>query len=466
MKFQQHILILLISLLSYTTYGQHEHYLYYQLHGFTGKRGILFAIEGSKSIPLDTVGRQSTGAIVFHNIEKYPVGMYRVYFNDSLYTEVIINNENIVLESSITNIIKNMQVQRSTENALLFDYWKLAIATKDSISRLSYEIDKIEKKTYNSNHPKILALKKRIENINNNLKNYVNTIEKEYPKLFAPRLLHAYMYPDYKAYQKAHPQHPYPNEEAFFKDHYFDNIDFSDSRFLHTKVLFVTISDYIKHFGNPASTKRYNAIIDKIMALASANDKVYQYCRNLFMTTFDNSIWENVVVHLIDRYYINYAGDLPQIKAYYAQESALIKSLQPGKEMPDIVLSDTSGNVQNIKEITAKAKIIIFYSSDCSHCTEAMPTLIDIYNMYKEQGLEAFAIALDDDAKKWKDEIKKFNLNWINLSDLKGLSSPLVQTFNIKSTPSIFILNKDNIIMAKPDDMNEIQATLVQLLNQ
>ncbi len=460
------ILISIIILLISSAYGfSTNHYLYYLLNGYKGDKAVLYGVRGSESFAIDTAYKQSTGAFVFQNIDKYPAGMYKIYFNDSLYTEVIFNDEDIVLESDVRNIISNMNVKKSVENSILFDYWNFAVRMRDSITRLSFERDKIEKATYNSNHPKILAINKKIEAFNKDLQYYVINKNKEFPNKFAPKLLKSYMYTDYDSYQKEHPQSKYEDEKLFYFEHFFDNIDFSDSRFVNTKVLFVSISDYMKTFAQPATTKNYTAIIDHVMAKASANKEVYKYCVNLFMKTFENSIWEDVTAYIIDKYYIPSGYFPPQMSAYYASRSKLIKRLKPGKESPNIILKDNNGNMQNMKSISAKAKIIVFYASDCSHCQEALPKLIEIYNMYKDKGLEGFGIALDDNARKWKSGIKKLHLNWINLSDLKGLDSPLIQTFNISSTPTIIILNKDNIIMSKPKDMSEVHATLLQLLN-
>ncbi len=442
-----------------------SHYLYYSLEGFNGNTAVLFSIKGSENIALDTVKKQSTGAFVFQNIEKYPAGMYSVYFNDSLYTEVILNNEDVIIRTDIRNIVKYMKIQKSIENTILFDYWNFALIMRDSITDLSFKRNKIEQATYNSNHPDIIEIDKKIVIINNSLYTYVHNMKKEFPDKFAPKLLQSYMFPSFDKYQKENPNNQYKDEKSFYYDHFFDNIDFSDKRFVQTKVLFVSISDYMKTFGKPASTVNYIGIIDNVMKKASSNIFVYRYCLNLFMQTFENSIWEDVFVHLIDNYYLTSSVENPQLGNYYAGLSNRIKSLKPGKLAPNIILKDTSGNNQSLYSLSAKAKLIVFYSTECTHCAESMPALVEIYNMYKEQGLEAYGIALTDSASIWKKEIKTFKMNWINLSDLRGLRSPIIQTYNITSTPEIIILNKDNYIMYKPKNMEEIHATLVQLLN-
>ncbi len=459
------LVLLILFIAGVSSYG-HSKDLFYNLNGFKGKIAVLYSMQGENVKPVDTAYRQSTGAFVFFDIENLDVGIYSVYFSDSLYTEVIINNEDIVISADVKDLLYTLKVHKSLENKILFDYWHYAIMVRDSTSIYEYRKHKIEQKTYNSNHPEIKKLDKRIAALNYALENYVNNQQNKHPNSFAPVLLKSYLIPDMDKYNLAHPKAKYTDKKSFYRDHFFDNVNFNDERFLNTKVIYTTISDYMKTFSNPASTVNYNRIVDKILTTAVVNNKVYEYCLDLFIRTFEISVFENVLLHIIDDYYLPYYSLSGFNTTYYSHLSERIKALKPGKLAPNIVLNDPSGVEHNLYETPAKAKMIIFYSSDCSHCAEALPGLIDIYNMYKDQGLITFGVAIDDDEKMWKDEIKKFNMNWTSVSDLKGMASPLIDLFNINSTPYIIILAEDNVIMKKPSELNDIHATLVQLLNK
>lgn len=442
-----------------------SNFLLYSLKGFTGEQAVLFSIKGSETVAIDTVQKQSTGTFVFHNIEQYPAGMYSVYFNDSLYTELIFNKEDIIVETEVGDIVKNMQIRKSLENQILFDYWNFALEIRDSVTLLSIQKANLEKSKNATDYIKIKNIEKKILRYNSEIYQYVKTMNIDYRDYFAPKLLKSYIVPSFEEYQLDNPENKYEDEQQFYFEHFFDNIDFSDARFLNTKVIFVSLSDYMKAFGTPASTKNYIEIIDQVMDKAYANREVYNYCLDLFIQTFENSLWEEVFVHLIDHYYLTSYVANPEMGAYYAGLSARIKALKPGKLAPEILLQDTLGNIVNLHNTKAKAKIIVFYSSDCSHCAEALPSIIETYDMYKELGVEGFGICIDDNLNSWKKEINKFNMNWVNLSDLKGTQSPILQTYNITSTPTIIILNENNIIMDKPKNINDIHATLVQVLN-
>ncbi len=459
------ILILLLSLVSISALKAENRNLFYNLKNFHGKKAVLFSTYGDVKKPIDTAYRQSTGAYVFFNIEKYPTGVYNVYFNDTLYTELIINDEDIVVEADANNLFNTLRIKKSIENEILFNYWSYAMMVKDSTAFLTYQKQKIEQKTFDSNHPDIKKIDRQIARMNKNIDIYIDYQAVKYPKSFAPVLLKSYLIPDMDKYNSTSKGKKYSSEEEFLREHFFDNINFNDERFLNTKVIYTTINDYISTFGKPSSTVNYNAVIDKVLSTVVINSTVYEYCLDLFIRTFEPSVFESVLVHIIDDYYIPYYTLSGTSTEYYSHLSERIKALKPGKLAPNIILKDTSGVVHNMYETPAKAKLIVFYSSDCPHCSEALPSLLEIFAMYKDKGLIAYGVAIDEQEDAWKKEIRQFGMTWTSVSDLKGLSSPLMNDYNIKSTPYILILAGDNVIMKKPTEINDIHATLVQLLN-
>jgi peroxiredoxin len=458
------LVIIAIFIMSAGVKALASNFLYYKLHGCKSKTAVLYGIRGNETKAVDTARIQQSGGFAFTGIERYPAGMYVVRFNDSIYTEIIINGEDIVLEADVGNILMTMEVKRSRENQILFTYWQYAIYIKDSVNTLSLMRQKVIQKNRGMENAKSQMLDMKIFKMNEKLYKFIREQHTLYPEALAPKLLLAYQIPSYKHYLAEEGNEPYASEMEYYKIHFFDNIDFSDARLLNSKIIYVSISDYLKNFGSPASTANYEAIIDKVMTLASANDEVYHYCLDLFLRNFDNTIWEDVFVYIVDKYYRNSYVESPQTAAYYFNKAERIKKLKPGKKAPDFVLPDTTGNLVQLYKTKAKAKILVFYASDCPHCEEAMPSLKEIYNQYKDLGVVIIGIALDDDAALWKNHIRKDSLPWISVSDLKGMVSPVVDSYNIWMTPTIFILDKNNVIMKKPKGTTDIHTTLIQLI--
>ncbi|MGE5411682.1 MAG: FISUMP domain-containing protein, partial [Clostridiales bacterium] len=101
---------------------------------------------------------------------------------------------------------------------------------------------------------------------------------------------------------------------------------------------------------------------------------------------------------------------------------------------PDIILPDSSGKEIDLAKISAKKILVVFYSSWCEHCKKLIPDLSSLYKKYKTVGLEVLAVSLDDNKTEWQDFIKKNDLTWINVSDLKGWTGKAASDYFIYAT--------------------------------
>ncbi len=437
--------------------------LVYKLDGYKAKKAILYSYRGSTYKAVDTADIQASGAFVFFNIEKYKPGIYSVRLSDSVYTELVFNNEDIVFQANVSNILLTAKVQKSVENTIYFDYWKFVQPIRDSLNYFNIVSQKLEK-IPNSNLAQVQKVKSEITRLRIKIMTYIQSKRDAYPEALSPALLRAYQIPYYDIYLADSSNNPYQNEFDYYFSHFFDNIDFSDARLLNTKVIYNSINDFIKTFGEPASTLNYMSIVDNILRSANKNSEIYDFTVHAFLQNFDNSIWEDVFVYIVDRYYKETYSRHPEVGLYYFNTADRIKMLKPGMPIKNVIMSDSSGNQVDIRNIKAKAKLIIFYSSDCPHCDEAMPSLIESHKKYASLGLKTIAIAIDDDVAVWKSGIKAKNVDWIFISDLKGLLSPVMEDFHIYQTPTLFIVDENNIIVSKPNGPVQINTTLDDLL--
>ena len=58
-------------------------------------------------------------------------------------------------------------------------------------------------------------------------------------------------------------------------------------------------------------------------------------------------------------------------------------------------------------------------------------------------------MSLDKEKNKWIETIKKGGLEWIQVSDLKYMDSPVADSYNVKNIPSNFLIDKEGKIIAK-----------------
>lgn len=118
----------------------------------------------------------------------------------------------------------------------------------------------------------------------------------------------------------------------------------------------------------------------------------------------------------------------------------------------------TNTNAKSLLEVKADKKIIIFWASTCAHCENELPKIIEKYRSIKALNGEVIAFSLDNDMTAYSAKVKM--LPWINDSELKGWNSSYAEKYNLHATPTYFVLDQNNKIIAKPDHAADVISYL------
>lgn len=138
---------------------------------------------------------------------------------------------------------------------------------------------------------------------------------------------------------------------------------------------------------------------------------------------------------------------------------AINKNTEIGAKFPDYVFNKpTKTSAKSLAAVKADKKVIVFWASTCSHCEAELPKLIEKYNAMKAQKIEVIAFSLDSDKAAYDNKVN--NLPWINDSELKGWYSSYADTYNVRATPTYFVLDANNTIIAKPDHAADVISYL------
>lgn len=113
---------------------------------------------------------------------------------------------------------------------------------------------------------------------------------------------------------------------------------------------------------------------------------------------------------------------------------------------------------KTLYDIKVNKKIIVFWSSDCYYCERDVPQLIPYYEQLKKQGIEVVAFSLDTDKKKYSEYVNKYP--WINDCEFQGWNSVYVGLYNIKATPTYYLLDKHNIVIGKYSRIVDVLSSL------
>lgn len=138
---------------------------------------------------------------------------------------------------------------------------------------------------------------------------------------------------------------------------------------------------------------------------------------------------------------------------------AINKNTEIGATFPNQVFTQaTNTKAKSIADVKASKKVIVFWASTCSHCEAELPKIIEKYSSMKTQNIEVIALSLDSDKVAYVNKVR--DLPWINDSEVKGWYSSYVDKYNVHATPTYFVLDGNNKIIAKPDHAADVISYL------
>lgn len=132
-----------------------------------------------------------------------------------------------------------------------------------------------------------------------------------------------------------------------------------------------------------------------------------------------------------------------------ASELEKVQKLAVGALAPNFSGPLADGGVLVLHETRGKVKIVNFWASWCQPCRQENVNLLKMYKRYRPRGLEIISVSLDDNKQAWLTAIGQDGSDWKNVSDLKGQHSEIAAEYLVTATPTIFILDEENRIIAK-----------------
>jgi len=128
----------------------------------------------------------------------------------------------------------------------------------------------------------------------------------------------------------------------------------------------------------------------------------------------------------------------------------------------DIQLKDLKGAQRSLTELHGKVVLIDFTVYNNAMSAAHNLALRDLYNKYHERGLEIYQISLDTDEHFWKTSAD--NLPWICVRDASASNSRYLPLYNVTQLPAVFLVDRNNTLNARGENMEDIEKTIQKLL--
>jgi len=458
---------LIISVLFMTNTGNSNslmlpdagHKLTVKINGVVDSTCYLGHYYGQYQYVDDTAKANSKGEMVFQGKEPLPGGIYFVIIPKKKYFELIINKEqSFSLETDTLDFVKYMKVKGSNENKMFYDYLNYANSNQTYYLALKKRLD-----LNKGNKDSTAKITKELEAVDNKVKDYKLDFIKKNPESFVSRIFIGSKDPDL-------PKTPVlPNgrkdsvfEYNAFKNHYWDNIDFSDERIIRTPVFYNRINNFFTNvvIQHPDSI---NKEADKLVEKARANKEMFKYVVWWITYTYETSKiigFDAVFVHMVETYYMtNQCFWLsPTLLDNITKRAMKLKPILLGKVAPNMIMQDTNLQLQSLETVKAKYTIVLFWDYNCGHCKAEMPKVVEFYNNKKKDlGIEIFGVCTDTSMVEMKKFIRKFNMNFINVDGPRAVTPHYAELYDIYSTPVIYLLDDKKVIISKRIEVDQVE---------
>ena len=124
----------------------------------------------------------------------------------------------------------------------------------------------------------------------------------------------------------------------------------------------------------------------------------------------------------------------------------------------DIELRDRKGAIQKLSSFGGKVVLLDFIVYQSPVSSAHVLALRELYDKYKNQGFEIYQVSLDADEHYWKTAVD--NLPWVCVRDGHGIYSTYASLYNVKEVPSCFVINKDNELSVRGDQVDDLEREI------
>lgn len=358
-----------------------------------------------------------------------------------------------------------LSFEGSEENTLFYDYLGFISNSKQELAKLDQALATTDSVMISV----IDQLKKDKQRINDvveaaqlqMLEKYKGTLTAELAKSNLP-----FSFPEFEGTDEQIQMKKY----LYYKEHYFDNVDLGNPALLRTPVLDQRINYYLQNL-TPNQADSIIISVDRLLTLMEPSKEAYQYYLSNFLNSYGNSKYigmDAVYVHLATEYYGK--GKAPWVSgenlAEIVDNAKRIKPILIGKQAPDFTVYKQDGTPVSLSDFKKDYTVILFWKPDCSHCSKAMPHLIDFNEKYKDKGVDVLTICTysgEKYGKCWEDVEAKNMTNLLNAGDEFNKSGVFSNYFTT-STPKIFILDRDKKILLKKVPAENLDAVMIELM--
>jgi thiol-disulfide isomerase/thioredoxin len=420
-----------------------------------------------KHYVVDTATMDSKGRAVFRKNKRLEKGVYFVVAPGKEYFELLMtDNQKFSVSTKRANLFDNLEFKDSPENQQFYEYQKFLRKEQQRIGAIKER----QKKNEEGKKDSVEIYRKQLNQVESGIESYIKNLAVQNKDNFLGTLLSALQ-------QVEVPEFDIPESVAnkdsvrqlrgyeYRRDHYFDHFNFADNGLIRTPFFKSNLDFFFQKVIVPAP----DTIIkyaDRLIELSRANDEMFHYITEYFFQYYQKSDYmghDAVVVHLADKYYLSglapWASD--KYKSEIKERVNRMRHSLIGNTAPELLLPTHENTYASLLKTPAEFTVLCFWEPNCGHCKKELPLLWNLYQKFRDKGLVVFTVYTQYKRPDWDAYIAEHPYDWIYAWDgIEGtnnsgkpvtysIGSDFRTLYDIRSTPTVFLMDKNKKIIAK-----------------
>ncbi len=432
-------------------------YIDARIDGMVAGKTRLVGVFGDQNYLADSAVIDATGHFTLRRAKPLPPGFYSFLVPGNKSFAILIDlDQRFSLRANIADLLGTMQVDGSANTDLLYQSFRFQAKQEAEAAALTETLRK-----FAPNTPEHQQAKAGQNKIVDDRKRYLEGLYKAHPNAFFTKFKIAGQNPDLVDFRKPNGVLDTLRQVLDYRRRFWDNVDFADKRLLHTPVISNKLKRYVKDL-TPQQPDSIIKVVDPLIRRVMPYRDYFQFFTNWTALQYENGKTtvmdgEAVFVHIIQQFIT------PELAFWDKKENIekiqkLAWELQAslvGRKGPDVRANDPNGVPRSIYEKTAPLIVVFMFSPDCEHCQKDASKIQQIYEKWKNRGVDFYGIGVNTKEDEWKAFLQKTGFTFTNVFD--PTNRAIYAKYYVDNTPELYILNRDRIIVAKNLNADQLE---------